>query len=116
MMWVYGVISNRIPPGHAHSPTQSHAHTFFNTFVPAKRTNRVADLQEQFFSLFFLDSSTCHWPQQVSRSKDEQLRESFSETAKIVSKNTHVRKRSYFSTLYYCTANPPTDRSYQHVL
>jgi len=29
----------------------------FNTFVPTKRTNRVADLQEQLFSLFFLDSS-----------------------------------------------------------
>jgi len=29
----------------------------FNTFVPAKRTNQVADLQEQLFSLFFLDSS-----------------------------------------------------------
>ena len=30
---------------------------FFNTFLPAKRTNRVADLQKQLFSLFFLDSS-----------------------------------------------------------
>jgi len=29
----------------------------FNTFVPAKRTNRVADLQERLFSFFFLDSS-----------------------------------------------------------
>jgi len=82
----------------------------FNTFVPAKHSNQVADSQEQLFSLFFLDSSKYHWPQQVSRSEDEQLRESFSETAKIVSKNTHVCKRFYFSTLYYCTADPPTDR------
>ena len=28
MLWVYGVISHHIPPGHAHCPTQSHAHTF----------------------------------------------------------------------------------------
>ena len=28
MLWVYDVISNHIPPGHAHCPTQSHAHTF----------------------------------------------------------------------------------------
>ena len=89
---------------------------FFNTFLPAKRTNRVADLQKQLFSLFFLYSSKYHCPQQVSRSEDYHLRESFSETAKIVSKNTHVRKRFCFSTPYYCAANPPTDHSQQHVL
>ena len=55
MLWVYGVISH-IPPGHTHFPAQSHAHTC-DMFVPAKRTNRVADLQEHLFSLllFFLD-------------------------------------------------------------
>jgi len=66
---------HHIPPGHAHCPIQSHAHTFFNTIVPAKRTNRVADLQEQLFSLFFLYSSKYHRPQQVSRSEDDRLRE-----------------------------------------
>ena len=45
----------------------------FNMFAPAKRTNRVADLQEQLFSLF---SSKYHCPQQVSRSEDDRpLRE-----------------------------------------
>ena len=83
----------------------------FNTFVPAKRTNRVADLQEKLFPLFFLDSSKYRCPQQVSRSEDDRLRESFPVAAKIVSKNTDVRKRYLFSTPYYCTANPPTDHS-----
>ena len=79
----------------------------FNTFVPAKRTIRVADLQEQLFSLFFLDSSKHHCPQQVSRSEDDRLRESFPETAKIVSKNTHVRKRFlfFYSVLLHCQSS-----------
>ena len=79
----------------------------FNTFVPAKRTNRVADLQEQLFLLFFLDSSKYHCPQQVSRSEDDRLRESFPETAKIVSKNTHVRKRFlfFYSVLLHCQSS-----------
>ena len=34
MLWVYGVISNHIPPGHAHCPTQSHAHTFLISLYP----------------------------------------------------------------------------------
>ena len=79
----------------------------FNSFVPAKRTNRVADLQEQLFSLSFLDSSKYHCPQQVSRSEDDRLRESFPETAKIVSKNTRVRKRFlfFYSVLLHCQSS-----------
>ena len=79
----------------------------FNTFISAKRTNRVADLQEQLFSLFFLDSSKYHCPQQVSRSEDDRLRESFPEMAKIVSKNTHVHKRFlfFYSVLLHCQSS-----------
>ena len=79
----------------------------FNTFVPAKRTNRVADLQEQLFPLFFLDSSKYRCPQQVFRSEDDHLRESFPVTAKIVSKNTHVRKRFlfFYSVLLHCQSS-----------
>ena len=110
MLWVYGVIYHHIPPGHAHFPTQSHAHTILILSYPQKRTNRVADLQEQLFSLFFLDSSTYHCPQQVSRSEDDRLRESFPETAKIVSKNAHVCKRFlffYFVLLHCQSSNRP---------
>jgi len=87
-------------------PTRPRPH-IFNTFVPAKRTNRVADLQKQLFSLFFLDSSKYHCPQQVSRSEDDRLHESFPETAKIVSKNTHVRKRFlfFYSVLLHCQSS-----------
>ena len=79
----------------------------FNTFVPAKRTNRVADLQEQLFPLFFLDSSKYRCPQQVFRTEDDHLRESFPVTAKIVSKNTHVRKRFlfFYSVLLHCQSS-----------
>jgi len=34
MLWVYGVTSNHIPPGHAHCPTQSHTHTFLIRSYP----------------------------------------------------------------------------------
>jgi len=79
----------------------------FNTFVLAKRTGRFADLQEQLFSLFFLDSSKYHCPQQVSRSEDDHLRENFPETAEIVSKNTHVCKRFlfFYSVLLHCQSS-----------
>ena len=73
----------------------------FNTFVPAKHTGRVADLQEQLFSLFFLDSSKYHCPQQVSRSEDDRLRESFPETAKNLSKIHTYANDFCFSTPYY---------------
>ena len=105
MLWIYGVISNHIPPGHTHCPTQSHAHTSFNTFVPAKHTNRVADLQEQLFSLFFLDSSIIALNRFLGRrSEDDRLHESFPEMAKIISKNTHERKRFlfFYSVLLHC--------------
>jgi len=46
--------------------------------------------------LTFLPVFKCHCPQQISRSEDDRLRESFSEIAKIVSKNTHVRKQFLF--------------------
>ena len=62
----------------------------FNTFVPAKRTNRVADLQEQLFSLSFLDSSIIALNKFLGRRMI--VCTSFPETAKIISKNTHVRK------------------------
>ena len=34
LLWVYGVISHHIPPGHAHCPAQSHAHTFLIRSCP----------------------------------------------------------------------------------
>ena len=76
----------------------------FNTFIHAKRTNGVADLQEQLFSLFCLDSSKYHCPQQVSRLEDDRLCESIPEKAKILSKNTHVHKRFlfFYSVLLHC--------------
>ena len=83
-----------------------HPH-IFNTFVPTKHTNQVADLQEQLFSLFFLDQSIIALNRFLGRR--------MSNCARIVFKNTHRCKRFCFSTPYYCTANPPTDRS-QHVL
>ena len=78
----------------------------FNTFVPAKRTNRVADLQEQLFSLFFLDSSIIALNRFLGRRMIVCAR-GFPETAKIVSKNTHVRKRIlfFYSVLLHCQSS-----------
>ena len=52
-----------------------------------------------------------HFPQQVSRSEDDRLRESFPETVKIVSKNAHVRKQFlfFYSVLLHCQSS---DRSF----
>ena len=72
----------RLRPLPSHCP---HPH-IFNAFVPAKHTNRVADLQEHAIVLTFLPGFKYHCPQQVSRSEDEQLCESFPQTVKIVSK------------------------------
>ena len=93
------MISHHIPPGHAHCPTPKPRPQIFNMFVPAKCTSRVADLQEQLFSLFFLDSSIIA----LNRFLGQRMIvcASFPETAKIVSKNTHVWKRFCFSTPYY---------------
>jgi len=104
MLWVYGVIYHHIPPGHAHDPTLHHAHTFFNTFVSAKRTNRVANLQEQLFSLPVFKY---HCPQQFSRSEDDRPRASFPETAKIVSKYAHACKQFlfFYSVLLRCQSS-----------
>ena len=56
-----GVISNHQVTPFAH-PKPTH-----NASIPTKHTYRVADLQEQRFSLFFLDSSKCQYPQQISQ-------------------------------------------------
>jgi len=82
-----------------------------NVFLPAKHTYRAADLQEQQFSLFFLDSSIYHYSQQVSWSEDEQLCMSFPEMAQLICNNTCTCKLFCFSTLCYCTANSTTVHS-----
>ena len=48
-----------------------------------------------------------HFTQQVSRSEDDRLRESFPETVKIVSKNAHVRKQFlfFYSVLLHCQSS-----------
>ena len=78
----------------------------FNTFVPAKRNNRVADLQEQLFSLYFPDSSIIALNRFLGRRMIVCAR-GFPETAKIVSKNTHVRKRIlfFYSVLLHCQSS-----------
>ena len=100
MLWVYGVTSNHIPPGHAHCPTQNHT----------KRTNQDADLQEQLFSPFFLDSNIIAlnrflgWRMIVCARVSQKWQKS--------SPEIHTCASDFcFSTPYYCTANPPTDHS-----
>ena len=81
----------------------------FNTFVPAKRTNRVADLQEQLFSLFFLDSSIIALNRFLGRRMSNCARVS-QKRRKWSPKFTHTQKILFFySVLLYC--HPPTDRS-----
>ena len=87
----------------------------FNTFVPAKRINRVADLQEQLFSLFFLDSSIIALNRFLGRRMIVCAR--VSQKRRKSSPKIHTCANDFcFSTPYYCTANPPTDHSQQHVL
>jgi len=141
MLWVYGVISHHISPGHTHFPTQSHAHTFLIRSCPQSVLNELLICRSNcshssswiqvsvialnrflgrrmivcarvskkrcknrlykctrmqmisillLFSLFLLDSSKCHCPQQVSRSEDDRLRESFPETAQKSSPQMHT--------------------------
>jgi len=82
----------------------------FNAFVPAKNTNRVADLQEQLYSLFFLDSSIIALNRFLGQRMSNRARVSqkwWNSSPKI-----HTYANNFvFSTLYYCTGNPPTNRS-----
>ena len=105
MLWVYGVISHHIPPDHAHCPTQSHAHKFLIHSYPQSVPS--CWFAGATVRPFFLDSSKYHCPQQVSWSEDDRLCESFPETAKIVSINTHVRKwfLFFYSVLLHCQSS-----------
>jgi len=82
----------------------------FNTFVPAKRTNRVADLQEKLFSLFFLDSSIIALNRFLGQRMIVCARVSQKRQKSSPKIHTYVNDFC-FSTPYYCTANPPTDHS-----
>ena len=103
MLWVYGVISHPTRP--RPFPQPKPRPQIFNRFVPAKRTAELLICRSNCSHL--LDSSKHHCPQQVSRSEDDRLRESFPETAKIVSKNTHMRKRFlfFYSVLLHCQSS-----------
>ena len=82
----------------------------FNTFVPAKHTGRVADLQEQLFSLFFLDWSIIALNRFLGRRMIVCAR--VSQKRRKSSPKIHTYTNNFcFSTPYYCTANPPTDHS-----
>ena len=103
MVWYH------IQPGHAHFPNQSHAHKFLIGSYP--QSVRPSCWFARATVLTFLPGFKYHCPQQVSRSEDDRLRESFPETAKIVSKNTLVRKRFlfFYSVLLHC---PSSDRPF----
>ena len=80
-----------------------------NMFVPAKRTNRVANLQEQLSSLFFLDSSIITHNRFLVRGWSSAR---VSQKRRKSSPKIHTYANDFcFSTPYYCTANPPTDHS-----
>jgi len=82
----------------------------FNTFVPTKRTNQVADLQEQLFSLYFLDSNIIALNRFLSRRMIVCAR--VTQKRRKSSPKIHTYANDFcFSTPYYCTANPPTDHS-----
>ena len=77
----------------------------FNTFVPAKRTGRVADLQEQLFSLFFLDSSIIALNRFLGRRMIVCAR--VSQKRRKSSPKIHVRKRFlfFYSVLLHCQSS-----------
>jgi len=85
----------------------------FNTFVPAKCT-KLLICRSNLFALFFLDSSKYHCPQQVSWSEDDCLCESFPETAKIVSINTHVCSTQMIFVVLLCIIALPILRPTIH--
>ena len=83
----------------------------FSTFVPQSVLTDLLFLQEQLFSLFFLDSSIIAlnrflgWRMIICARISQKRRKS--------SPKIHTCASDFcFSTLYYCTANPPTDHSY----
>ena len=101
MIWVCVVISNHIPPGHTHypsnCPTQSHAHRLlmclYSQSVPT-------ELQEQLLSLPYWIQVYC--PQQVSQSEDEQLckfpRNGVTHIQKCACRQSNI----FYSPLLYC--------------
>ena len=108
MLWVYvwcDIQSYPTRPRPLPHP-KPHPH-IFNTFVPAKCTNRVADLQEQLFSLFFLDSSIIALNRFLGRRMIVCMRVSQKWRKSFPKIHTYANNFC-FSTPYYCTANPPT--------
>ena len=116
MLWVYGVISNHILPGHAHCPihcpTQSHAHTFLITLY----------LQSIPTKLLICRSNCSHFSSWIQVSIIALNR--FPGRRMIVCARVSQKRRKSspkihtcandfcFSTPYYCTANPLTNCSY----
>jgi len=89
-MSIYGVISNRIPLGHAHfhshCPTQSHVHTFLN---PQSIPTELLICRSNCSHFFFLDSSITVLNRFLGQRMSNCVRVS-QKTLKIVSKHTHV--------------------------
>ena len=113
MLWVYGVISNHIPPGHTHCPTQSHAHTFLIRSYP----------QSVLTELLICKSNFSSWIQVSIIALNKILGRRMIVCARVFQKRRksspkiHTCAKDFcFSTPYYCTANPPTDHSQQHLL
>ena len=87
-----------------------HPH-IFNTIIPTKQTNRVADLQEQLFSLSsWIQVSFIVLNRFLIRRMI--VCASVSQKRQKSSPKIHTYANGFcFSTRYYCTADPPTDHS-----
>ena len=116
MLWAYGVISHHIPPGHAHCPTQSHAHTFLIRSCPQSILTELLICRSNYshFSSW-IQVNIIAFNRFLGRRMIVCTR--VSQKQQKSSPNIHTYANDFcFSTPYYCTANPPTDHSQQHVL
>ena len=116
MLWVYGVRSNHIPPGHAHCHTQSHAHTFLIRSYPQSVLTELLICRSNYshFSSW-IQVNIIAFNRFLGRRMIVCTR--VSQKQQKSSPNIHTYANDFcFSTPYYCTANPLTDHSQQHVL
>ena len=111
MLWAYGVISHHIPPGHAHCPTQSHAHTFLIRSCPQSILTELLICRSNYshFSSW-IQVNIIAFNRFLGRRMIVCTR--VSQKQQKSSPNIHTYANDFcFSTPYYCTANPPTDHS-----
>ena len=107
MIWVCGVISNHIPPGHTHCPshypTQSHTHTFLIRF-----TRKAYQPSCCWFAgatvLTFLSWIQVSLPSTGFSVGGWATAQEFPRNGENGLQNSHIHKRFCFSTPYYCTA------------